>query len=150
MTKVGKVVSPQKKKTISAPSVPTPDFEKLHVAFCLRDIDRNQGCAVTDWANSGLLEKMVNKIVDVSCLRMEEAKLRRAVKVYGEFPQRSKFTHPNHVTQDAQWASMHIQGKQCLAGHVERNVFHVVFLDTEHGFFPSKFKGKNPNRRSQS
>ncbi len=35
---------------------------------------------------------------------------------------------------------MHIQNKECVIGHTLRNVFYVVFLDKEHGFYPSELK----------
>jgi hypothetical protein len=47
---------------------------------------------------------------------------------------------PRHVPEDAVWASMHVQGKECVAGHIVGNVFYVVFLDKEHDFFPTELK----------
>jgi len=32
---------------------------------------------------------------------------------------------------------MHIDGLPCIAGHMVKNVFYLVFLDKEHKFFPT-------------
>ncbi len=34
----------------------------------------------------------------------------------------------------------HGQGKECIIGHFEDNIFHIVFLDKNHEFWISKKK----------
>lgn len=47
---------------------------------------------------------------------------------------------PMHVPEDAEWARIHVNGKQIIAGYVNRNVFNVVFLDKEHKFYKTEKK----------
>ena len=61
-------------------------------------------------------------------------------KTYKSFPPHSQYKAPSNVKPDAKWASMHIQGKQCFGGHLEDNVFHIVFLDEDHKFWPCEKK----------
>ena len=102
-------------------------------------LDRTQGQDFQEWEKDGLLVKMLETIRDYCCKTMEENQGDN-FKIYGEFPECSEFKKPKHVPEDSQWASLHIQGKECLAGTVYENVFYVVFLDKEHKFWPSKKK----------
>ncbi|MHB8131970.1 MAG: hypothetical protein ACYDEX_23660 [Mobilitalea sp.] len=131
------------KSPVPTPNIPTIDFQKMHVAFCFKDIDKNQGATLENWHQQNLLLKMVQTISDISHQRIYEAIQNQSIKAYHDFPNPSNFTHPPHVIEDADWAAIHITGKQVIGGHVERNIFHVVFLDSEHGFAVSqKFKDK--------
>lgn len=102
-------------------------------------LDREQGQDFEDWEKEGLLLKMLNTLRDYNCKTLQE-NLGNNFKIYGEFPQHSKFTKPKHVPGDAKWASLHIQGKECLAGFVNENIFYVVFLDKNHEFWPTEKK----------
>ncbi len=57
-------------------------------------------------------------------------------KCYKMWPKDSKFKKPSNVPEDANWASMHINGKICFGGHMVDNIFYIVFLDENHGFWP--------------
>lgn len=139
----------KRKNPIPDPQIPDLDYQRMHVAFCLRDIDPNQGDTLGDWAQQNLLPGMVFRIADISKQTMQEARQQQTIKAYGIFPERTKFRHPDHVTEDAEWAAMHIDGKQVLGGHLEKNIFHVVFLDSDHNFFLSGFGGKKTKLKSQ-
>lgn len=108
-------------------------------AFSFEFLDRNQGQNFEDWEKDGLLVEMLNTLRDYCGKTMQE-NFSDKFKIYGEFPKTSKFKKPLHVPEDAQWASLHIMGKPCLAGHVDGNIFYVVFLDKNHEFYPSKKK----------
>jgi hypothetical protein len=45
-----------------------------------------------------------------------------------------------HIIEDAEWASLHIKGKERIAGHIIGNVFYVVFLDKDHRFWRTEKK----------
>ena len=102
-------------------------------------LDRNQGQDFEDWNKEGLLVNMLNTLRDYCMKPLQENKGDK-FKVYGAFPPKSKFKHPKHVPKDADWASLHINGKACLAGHVYENIFYVVFLDKKHEFWITKLK----------
>jgi len=86
-----------------------------------------------------LLSVMLDKLKEYSRKTVMEAG-KAGFKIYGSFPPDSSFRHPKHIAEDAVWASLHIQGKECIAGHLIDNIFYIVFLDKEHKFWPSKLK----------
>lgn len=67
-----------------------------------------------------------------------EVTRQQIIKEYpkGVFPQNSDFTEPKHITPPVtSWCSMHIQGKECIIGYFDDNVFYIVFLDKDHRFW---------------
>ena len=73
---------------------------------------------------------------------MSQAQNQKLIKIYSkvDFPPNSEFKHPKHVKDGVKWASFHIQGKPCVIGYVEDNIFSIVFLDKEHKFWKTKKK----------
>jgi len=115
--------------------------EKAPAEFCisLKHWDSSQGQSFDQWEESCLLSKLLNRWHAHSSkpiLQCLDKKFHR----YGPFPPDSEFTHPKHVPPDAVWASMHIQNKECVGGHIIGNVFYVVFLDWDHKFWPVEKK----------
>jgi hypothetical protein len=110
--------------------------------FCvsLKHFDPSQGQSFEEWEKAELLAKLLNRWHGHSSKPMIQC-FDKKFKIYDAFPENSKFKHPKHVTRDAQWASMHIQSKECIAGHVIGNVFYLVFLDRHHEFWPTDKKG---------
>ena len=104
------------------------------MVFSLKDIDRNQGQSFLDWHNCALLHIMLDKLHEFSKKTLPEAQ-RMNFTIYDNFPKESDFEHPDHIAPDAKWASMHIQGLECIAGHLVGNIFHIVFLDKDHRFW---------------
>jgi hypothetical protein len=105
--------------------------------FCvsLKHYDPSQGQHFKDWEREELLAKLLDRWHAHSAKPLEQC-LDQRFKRYGHFPEKSDFKHPPGVPEDAVWASMHIQGKQCVAGHIIGNVFYLVFLDCNHKFWP--------------
>lgn len=97
-------------------------------------LDRNQGQTFEEWEEEGLIVNMLNTIRDY-CMKPLQENKGEGFKVYGSFPPKTKFKHPKHVPKDVDWASLHINGRACLGGHVYENIFYVVFLDKDHGFW---------------
>jgi hypothetical protein len=112
---------------------------RKEILFSFRDFDHTQGQTFAQWGDAKLLRILLDKIREYSRKTLSEAS-RASFKIYGGFPPRSRFAVPKHVIPDAIWASMHIQGKECIAGHIIDNVFYVVFLDREHHFWPTEKK----------
>lgn len=106
--------------------------------FCLnfKYFDATQGQSFSEWEEAGLLSKALERWRAYSSKKLREC-LDKKFKSYSCFPSHTKeFKHPKHVPPDAQWASMHIQGEECIIGHIYQNVFYVVFLDRYHKFWP--------------
>jgi hypothetical protein len=112
------------------------------IVFSLRNFDNNQGQTFIDWEKEQLLALAVEKLKSLCQYSVPQAINEGLIKIYTKvpFPPESGFTHPRHVPPDVDWASMHVQGKPCIIGFFEDNIFHVVFLDKEHQFWISKKK----------
>jgi hypothetical protein len=112
--------------------------QKVPEGFCvsLKHFDSSQGQKFKEWEEAGFLAKLLDRWHAHSSRTLEACLLDKGFHRYGAFPAKSEFRCPNVVPPDAIWASMHIQSKQCVAGHVIGNVFYVVFLDWDHKFWP--------------
>ena len=112
------------------------------IVLSLKDVDRNQGQSFENWENDKLLALTVTKLQSVCGLTRIEATRQQIIKEYpkGQFPPKSDFYHPKHISNDIAWCSIHIQGKECVIGYFEDNVFNIVFLDKEHKFWITEKK----------
>lgn len=112
------------------------------IVLSFKDFDRNQGQDFIEWEKEQLLALAVNKLREVCQLTIGEAIAQRIIKPYTkiEFPPDSGFIHPKHILPDVTWCSMHIQGKECVIGYLEDNIFQIVFLDKDHEFWKTKKK----------
>lgn len=109
--------------------------------FSFKDFDKTQippGQTYEDWQTEELLAYALEKFGHICQLDRNEA-VPSYIKIYGDFPINSDFTHPKHIANDVKWAVvLNIKGqKGRLAGHIMENVFYVVFLDKDHRFYPS-------------
>ncbi len=112
------------------------------IVLSFRDFDRNQGQNFEEWEEEKILALAINKLREICQLTRIQATNQQIIKQYSkvDFPPNSSFEHPKHVLPDVVWCSMHIQGKECMIGHFEDNIFHIVFLDKDHEFWISKKK----------
>lgn len=110
------------------------------VSFADYDSSQEAASSFSDWERMGLLAHSLDVFKGYCCSTLESQINTEKFTRYGDFPpsNRTKFIHPKHVTEDADWARIHINGKSIIAGHVVRNVFYVVFLDSEHNFYMTK------------
>ncbi len=104
-------------------------------------LDTMQGQRFIDWEKEGILSKAMDTLSNY-CRDTIPNQTGNSFTIYGGFPPKgkTKFSHPKHVPPDANWARIHVQGRECVAGHVHHNVFYVVFLDKEHKFWINKLK----------
>lgn len=112
------------------------------IVLSFRNIDRNQGQSYDEWQENNILALALRKLQEVCNLTKLEATTQQIIKEYpkGEFPPKSDFRHPIHVPDNISWCSMHIQGKECVIGYFEDNIFHIVFLDKDHRFWITQKK----------
>jgi hypothetical protein len=125
---------------ISEKSRLPPKLLKKEMLFSFKDFDHTQGQTFHDWHENKLLHILLERIREFCKFSRPEAEQNRCLKVYGNFPKNSVFKHPVYVAEDAAWASLRIQGKERVAGHIIDNIFYVVFLDKEHHFWPTEKK----------
>jgi hypothetical protein len=116
--------------------------QKRKIVFSLRDFDRKQGQSFSEWEDDKLLALALDKLSQLSQLTVAQAQQQQILKIYTkiEFPPKSKFKYPKIIKENVLWASFHIQGKECIIGHIEDDIFHIVFLDKEHEFWISEKK----------
>ncbi|TXJ27112.1 MAG: hypothetical protein E6Q24_09315 [Chitinophagaceae bacterium] len=112
------------------------DVEECFV-ISLKHFDRKQGQRFHEWQESGMLADALETLSGYCSLPLYK-QYSDKFTLYGNFPERSAYTHPPHVPQDANWARIHVDGTHILAGHVFRNTFFVVFLDQDHTFYITK------------
>ena len=119
------------------------DLPKM--VFSFKDFDVRQippGQSFDEWQEDKLLSYMVQKFGHICNLNIIEAQQQKVLKIYGEFPEKSDFKRPQHISDDVKWAViMDIKGqKGRVGGHVIDNTFYVVFLDKEHRFYITEKK----------
>jgi hypothetical protein len=109
------------------------------MVFSFKDFDITQGQTFEDWENEKLLHLMLERLKEYSKRTIPEAE-KGDLHPYKEYPPDSHFKCPLYIDKNSKWASFHIRGKECVAGYKIDNIFHVVFLDKEHKFWPSEKK----------
>jgi hypothetical protein len=112
------------------------------IVLSFKDFDRNQGQSFEEWQEEKLLALAINKLREVCQKTVVQAITEGIIKQYTkvDFPPESSFEHPKHILPDVTWCSMHIQGKECVIGYFEDNIFQIVFLDKNHEFWETKKK----------
>ncbi len=113
---------------------------KKFVIFSLKDFDINQGQSFTEWEEETILSKLMTRLRELSSLSIQEAITNGIIKVYDDFPPKSDFSHPAFIPAGVKWATIHIRGKERIAGYIDENVFFVVFLDKDHRFWITEKK----------
>lgn len=116
--------------------------KEAYIALSFKDFDVNQGQDFKEWENEKILALAIDKLRSICQLTVSQATAQGIIKCYTKvsFPPKSNFTHPKHILPDVTWCSMHIQGKECVIGYFEDNIFNVVFLDKDHEFWITEKK----------
>ena len=77
----------------------------------LKHFDRNQSPSFSDWEEDMMLSEAVEALSGYCHLPLTAQIDGKKFVVYGDFPKKSKFTHPSHVPQDAKWGRIHVNGE---------------------------------------
>ena len=118
--------------------------EKLAEDFftiSFRHLDKSQADNFYNWEQQGILAHAMDVLSDY-CQAPLVSQYSEKFTCYGAFPPKSIYKCPTYIPEDANWGRIHIKGKQILAGHIVKNVFYVVFLDSQHGFWKTDIQDK--------
>jgi hypothetical protein len=128
-------------QNIKKPSIEDEE-EKSHLVISLKHLDRNQGQTFNQWEEDRILADALDVLCGYCHDTLQKQCCNEKFKPYSSFPppDKTEYYFPSHVPPDAHWACMHVKGKQCVVGHIVRNVFYIVFLDKEHRFWISEKK----------
>jgi hypothetical protein len=114
-----------------------------YLLFSLKDFDISQGQSFGDWEKDGLLSRAMESLRSHSDKTIPEAEKNR-LKIYksidGSMPGGSGFKFPVTLKLKPLWASLRFGGSERIIGHMIDNIFHIVFLDKGHEFYPSEKK----------
>src|SRR3546814_8635045 len=104
------------------------DLREPLIVLSFRNFDRNQGQDFAMWEREQLLALAVGKLREICQLTVGQATAQRLIKPYttAGFPPQSGFFYLKHVLPGVIWCSMHIQGKECVIGYLEDNIFNIV------------------------
>lgn len=119
-----------------------PGTREPLIVLSFKDFDRTQGQTFEEWEKDKLLALALTKLSALNQYSVKEALAKQIVKQYskGEFPKKTDFDWPKHISAEIAWCSMHIQGKECVIGYFDDNVFYIVFLDKDHRFWITEKK----------
>lgn len=111
------------------------------LVISLKHLDANQGQTLHAWDEQGILANAIEHLAG-RCHRraLEQRDGNYTVYPYFPPPDKTRFVHPTHVPEDAEWVRIHVNGTQCIIGHIVDNVLYVVFLDGNHEFWISEKK----------
>ena len=115
---------------------------KPRLVISFQNLDPNQGQSFDEWQEIGLAAQLLKRLQQVCSLTPQDALAQQIIKNYSkvDFPPNSKFVYPKHIPEGVTWCVMHLQGKEVVAGYIRDNIFHIVFLDKDHEFWPTKKK----------
>ncbi len=115
---------------------------KKKIVFSLRYFDRTQGHPPETWRDSKIFAKAWNKINGICDMTINGAIQNEILTIYDKgIPKGSAYTHPKHIDEDTEWASLRVGGKERIIGYIEDGyIFNIVFFDMEHKFYPSTKK----------
>jgi hypothetical protein len=117
------------------------DHNPETITFTFKDFDKflEPGQTFKQWKDANLILNLFDILVEYSDRTIPEAK-KGKLTTYGKWPPDSQFPCPTHLDKTLDWGTIRIQGKERIAGYRTDSVFHIVFLDKDHLFWPSEKK----------
>lgn len=136
-----KIKKPKKlnNKLLKEPTI-SKDKNNDFFLLSLKHLDKTQWETFFDWEKKHKLSKLLETMYWYSNEKLIKLVDNKKFSIYWDFPpkNKTKFEHPKHVPEDANWARIHIDWTHCLIWHVIANMFFAVFLDWTHSFWKSK------------
>ena len=99
-----------------------------NILISLINLDRNQGQTYAEWEKDKVLSNALEKLTELCQFTVIQAIANGLIKEYKnvEFPPESDFVYPRHIKEGVTWCSCHIQGKECIIGYFDDNIFNIV------------------------
>ena len=101
-----------------------------------KHFDKAQSNTFKSWEDTAMLSDCLEVLAGYSCSSLVSQLGTSKFTKYETYPPNSAFSYPEYIPEDAEWARIHVNGTHVIAGHIVRNVFYVVFLDSKHQFWP--------------
>jgi len=104
------------------------------ITFSFKDFDDTQPKENPEnldiWEREGLLQPLLIRLKELSQLTRDEAVKQKQIKIYGDFPPKTEFIHPQHVNNNVTWAVIKTVGGQkgVVAGYIIESTFYIVFF----------------------
>jgi hypothetical protein len=118
----------------------TTSYSSANLKFSFEDFCSKQkySSSFLDWQKIGLLSKALETIQGFS--KSPITYDGQKCSLYNDFPSlyQTLFEYPKHVTPDASWVRIRVNGPAVIIGHIIENTFYVVFLDKTHKFYLTK------------
>jgi len=95
----------------------------------------------SEWDLDKCTTDLISRLHHICQKTISQAIAERVLAVYGKYPSHSKISKPSKFSEDTNWARLTITGKRRICGHIVDNVFHIVFLDKNHEFWPTLKRG---------
>lgn len=121
---------------------------KRTISFSWEKLSPDQGQTIKDWEESGHLSVFCQKLQQIGQYNAGEALAQKFIKQYTKigYPDNSGFKEPTHISPTT-WAVIHIKtnSKEVVVGYIENDIFHIVFLDADHKFWPTDIQKRGKN-----
>jgi hypothetical protein len=120
---------------------------KVYVSF--ENLDIQQGQTLMDWNKSGIALPLLNVVAALSKITYSQAITDGLVTEYDDqakfgsdnMPKSSKWKYPVTISSpDIKWCKIRLGSTRRVIGFMKGNVFHAVFLDENHEFYPTEPK----------
>ncbi|MCQ2219632.1 MAG: hypothetical protein MJZ33_14315 [Paludibacteraceae bacterium] len=133
---IKKVLEDKKKKSVNDPD----RLCNFQISLQYYNDDQPSKGTLLDWQNDGLLANALDVLKGFCQRPLQEQIDGNKFAMYNEFPPKDKtdFSFPENVPEDAHWARIHVNGSSVIVGHVVNNTFFIVFLDKNHRFWLTK------------
>lgn len=161
---------PNSQKTAFLETIPTASLDqdnnitaKMKFNFNYFDSSQSLGFDITK-LNEEHSNKLSKKLIEYSRESIEHWKnikigggnhRNSILVIYGDFPSRSNFIHPQNIPHQALWGRFRLESDLRLVGFIipnnyhgnihkktglayDKNTFYIVFIDPNHNFYPTK------------
>lgn len=123
------------------------DSPKVLLSF--EDLDIVQGQTLKQWSDAGILLKLIEVTAVLNKLTFSQAITQSLIAEYNVndntkfsadgMPKDSEWKYPINLKQErVKWCKIRLGSTRRVIGFMKENVFHVVFLDKNHKFYPSE------------
>ena len=138
---IQKVLKEKKERSVNDPE----RLGNFQISLQYYNDDQPSEHTLLTWQNEGLLADALDVLKGYCQRPLREQIDGDKFALYEGFPSKDKtdFTFPQNVPDDAHWARIHVKGKPVIIGHVVGNTFFIVFFDKDHRFWLTRRETSN-------